>query len=151
MHEQTGSPHTTRRIGAVIFRLALLLAVLSPALLFGTASFVLYQAERVAEDRPFCVQYADQNAVTRYTPVESLWQLTFVAMHARYLGLGGAASERFSLPGVLVIDQSDHADLWRWSWTSLNWTLLSEGEQKGMRLQAICDPRVNFGDDLPVV
>lgn len=140
-----------RGTGTVILRFVLLLAVLSPALLFGTASFVLYQAESVAEGKPFCVQYATQTGLNQYTPVRSLWELTFVAMHVRYLGLGGSASEQYSLPGVLVIDQEERADLWRWSWASLGWQKLSNGEQLGLRLEAVCSPDVNFGEDLPVV
>ena len=151
MPQSPVSPDAARKAGTVIFRVLLLLAVLSPAMLFGTASFVLYQAERVADGRPFCVQYATQKGVSDYTPVRSLWQLTFVAMHARYLGLGGPASEQFSLPGVLVVDQTERADLWRWSWSSLNWKVLSNGQRLGLRLEAVCNPHVNFGENLPVV
>ncbi len=145
------SPDAARKAGSVIFRFILLLAVLSPAMLFGTASFVLYQAERVANGRPFCVQYATQKGVSRYTPVRSLWQLTFVAMHVRYLGLGGRMSDQFSLPGVLVVDQAERADLWRWSWSGLNWKVLSNGQRQGLRVEAVCNPHVNFGDELPIV
>lgn len=139
------------KAGPIIFRFALMLAVLSPAILFGTASYVLYQAEKVADGKPFCVQYANQTGSGHYTPVKSLWQLTFVAMHARYLGLGGSDSDQFSLPGVLVIDQAERADMWRWSWSSLGWHKLTDGIRQGLRLEPVCAPHINYGDDLPVV
>lgn len=149
---QSPVPHDAgRKTGPVILRFLLLLAVLSPAILFGTASYVLYQAERVSDGRPFCVQYANQTSGGSYTPVRSLWQLTFVAMHARYLGLGGSGSDQFSLPGVLVIDQAERADLLRWSWSKLGWHMISDGARMGLRVEAVCAPHVNFGDDLPVV
>ena len=151
MPQSPVSPDAAHKAGTVIFRFVLLLAVLSPAILFGTASFVLYQAERVADGRPFCVQYATQKGVSRYTPVRSLWQPTFVAMHARYLGLGGPTSEQFSLPGVLVVDQAEQADLWRWSWSDLSWKKLSNGQRLGLRIEPVCNPDGNFGDNLPVV
>lgn len=139
------------KLGPTILSFFLLLAVLSPAVIFGTASYVLYQAERVADGRPFCVQYANQSGLSRYSQVQSLWQLTFVAMHVRYLGLGGSGSEQFSLPGVLVIDQAGHADLLRWSWKNLGWQLLPRGARTGLRVEAVCSPHIDFGEDLPVV
>lgn len=151
MSQSPVSHDAGRKAGPVILRFVLLLAVLSPAILFGTATYVLYQAEKVADGKPFCVQYANQTGGGRYTPVRSLWQLTFVAMHARYLGLGGSHSDQFSLPGVLVIDQAERADLWRWSWSSLGWHRLTDGVRKGLRLEPVCAPHVNYGDDLPVV
>lgn len=140
-----------RKARPVILRLGLLLAVLSPAILFGTANFVLYQAEKAADGNPFCVQYANQSSIARYTPVRSLWELTFVAMHVRYLSLGGSEGGPFSLPGVLVVDKNDGTELWDWSWRIIGWQPVSEGARQALRIEAACTPEPDFGKTLPVV
>nr|WP_306263432.1 hypothetical protein [Pararhizobium sp. IMCC3301] len=134
-----------------MLRLALLLLVLSPAILFGTARFVLYQAEKTADGNPFCVQYASQNRVARYAPIRSLWELTFVAMQARYLGLGGSQGRSYSLPGVLVVDKNNTTELWDWSWRILGWRPVSDGARQALRIEAACTPERDFGARLPVV
>ncbi len=144
-------PKTMRKTGPVMLRLALLLVVLSPAILFGTARFVLYQAEKTTDGNPYCVQYASQNSVARYAPVRSLWELTFVAMQARYLSLGGSQGRPYSLPGVLVVDKNDRTELWDWSWRILGWRPVSGGARQALRIEAACTPEPDFGARLPVV
>lgn len=129
----------------------MLLAVLSPAVIFGTANFVLYKADQTANGAPFCVQVATQNTIGQYKTVRSLWQLTILAMHARYQSLGGSDSFQFAFHGVLVVDRTDHAELWHWSWTQFGWHPISDGERKALRVEPACTPNKNFNDDLPIV
>lgn len=139
------------RAGPVLMRLFLLLAVLSPAAIFGTANFVLYKANQAASGAPFCVQVATQSTVGQYQPVRSLWQLTILAMHTRYQSLGGSDSFQFAFHGVLVVDRRDHAELWHWSWTQFGWQPISDGERRALRVEPACTPSRTFNDDLPIV
>lgn len=135
----------------VLLRFILLIAILSPAAIFGTASFVLYKANQTANGAPYCLQVATQSSVGKYKPVRSLWQITILAMHARYQSLGGSDSFQFAFHGVLVVDRKDHAELWHWSWTQFGWQTISDGERNAMRVEPACTPRKNFNDDLPIV
>ncbi|MEP0521563.1 MAG: hypothetical protein ABJO09_20015 [Hyphomicrobiales bacterium] len=139
------------RVGPFLLRLFLLLAVLSPAAIFGTANFVLYKASQTANGAPFCVQVATQSSVGQYKPVRSLWQLTILAMHTRYQSLGGSDSFQFAFHGVLVVDGKENANLWHWSWTQFGWQLITEGERQALRVEASCSPSRTFNEDLPIV
>lgn len=139
------------RAWPVLLRFVLMLAVLSPAAIFGTAQFVLYKADQIASNAPYCIQVATQNSVGRYKPVKSVWQLTILAMHARYQSLGGSDTFQFAFHGVLVVARSERVELQHWSWTNFSWLEISEGERNALRVEASCTPSRGFKDELPIV
>jgi hypothetical protein len=140
-------------VGRFVFRLALAIALVLicvPLLWLLLSAFfepdiVLYQAKRIAGDRPYCIVVSDKSRVMEYREVSNRAELTYNALTTR-LDRGGSdgpfAETYYSL---LVLKNPD--EIRNWSKRLLNFKNDVDPIQESLfrkDLRKLCTPVVNF-------
>jgi hypothetical protein len=106
--------------------------------------FVLWRAEAIAGDRPYCIQYASQTDAFAYEPARTMFDLSALKMQQR-LGTAGFTGTQFisQHPAVLIVDDGTPS-FFRWSYSQEDF--LDEYSTP----RVFCNPARHYGRSLAI-
>jgi hypothetical protein len=142
------------RIGRLIFRVVLTIIVIVPLAWFCLTAFepevILYQAQRIAGERPYCIVVADTNHPFRYKEIKNRNDLTYsaLAVHMDWGGSSGPFAETYY--SLLIL--KDPNEVRNWSKRYLNFesdVIPTQTSLYRMDLGKLCTPAVNFAKLVP--
>jgi hypothetical protein len=141
------------RMGTSIFRLALvaILTTISIALLWLCLTVfepdvILFQAERIAGDRPYCVVVSDKDRAFQYNVAVNRSDLTYSALTTRLDWGGSAGSLAETYYSLLILKNPD--EIRNWSKLYLNFESDAVPTQTSLvrnDLRKLCTPVADFG------
>jgi hypothetical protein len=152
----TGLCRTGRLGHATLLWSGILFGVGLP-LMAANAEVVVWRAESVAGDRPYCIEYASPFYVFDYEPAETLFDLTAFKMQARLL-YGGMHPAFFGQHHAILVMQSGEDKVFlNWSYARedfvgevLNRRWYNEAGKHYLRPKASCKPDTHYARHLPV-
>jgi hypothetical protein len=127
----------------------LLISICIPLLWLSLSAFepsiVLFQARRIAGDRPYCIVVPDKYGLWKYNTVLNSSDLTFTALTTSvdWGGSGGPKDETYY--SLLILKNPD--EIKNWSKSYLNWESDVNPMQMSLfrkDLKRLCTPVVNF-------
>jgi hypothetical protein len=145
------------RIGKLIFRviLAVVLTLISIPLIWLCLTLfepevILFQARRIAGDRPYCIVVNDKDRNEQeYEVAVNRSDLTFIALTARFFRLGGAGDRAWNYYALLILRNPD--EVRNWSKLYLNF----ENDVRPMQVSLVgkdinklCTPIVGFAKSI---
>lgn len=155
LHKQGAS--LKRFSKCMIFWVALAFGVGLPLTVLNVI-VVIDQAEAIAGDRQYCIQYASQTDGLRYEPALTLLELSPIYMQSRLTGNGnGVVYYHFQNHAVLVIDGLGKEFL---NWSYMRETFVDEVLNRQLfkhnpslsyyAPRVVCKPEVHYARRLPI-
>jgi hypothetical protein len=138
---------------ATMLWIAVLFGVGVP-LALANAAEVVWRAEALAGDRPYCIQYASQTDPFAYEPARTLFDLSALEMQTRLMA-GGSTSYYWQSHAVLVVEGTERR-FFNWSYKAeafLAETLnhgLQEKEPDRFAPEILCRPAPHYATQLPI-
>lgn len=135
---------------ATLFWIALLFGVGFPAGL-ANGVVVMWRAEALAGDRPYCIQYASQTDAFAYEPARTLFDLSALKMQQRLDYTAGFTGAQFVFQrhAVLVFEEGQPR-LFSWSYRHEDF-LDDVNNWPGHRApEVFCTPRKHYARHLPI-
>ncbi len=135
------------RTAWIIFTLLILIASLP----FLNGLIVIYRAEAIASDRPYCIQVMadERNDYNNYREAKTLYDVSPFSMFTMAEPTSGSDDMAFSHHGILVL--TNPADFMNWSYWSENFrseVLNRDLPGESYRPSIKCRPKRHFGLDL---
>jgi hypothetical protein len=138
---------------ATMLWIAVLFGVGVP-LALANAAVVVWRAEALAGDRPYCIQYASQTDPFTYEPARTLFDLSALKMQTRLMS-GGSTMFYWQSHAVLVVEDTKRR-FFNWSYKAeafLAETLnhnLQEKEPDRFGPEILCRPAPHYATQLPI-
>jgi len=141
---------------ATIFWIALFFGVGFPAGL-ANGFVVMWRAESIAGDLPYCIQYASQTDAFAYEPARTLFDLSALKMRQR-LGTAGFTGTEFTWQdhAILVIDDRKFT-FFNWSYRQENFLdevrnrrHYEDPDRAYLKPEVFCTPQRHYARHLPI-
>jgi hypothetical protein len=112
------------------------------------ATVVVRQAEAVAGERPYCIEYASQDDGFQHKPARTLLHLSPYYMLSRLTSNGnGVVYFHFQQHGMLVIDDGPNREYLNWSYVQESFV----NETAALyTVEPVCNPERHFARRLPL-
>jgi hypothetical protein len=145
------------RIGKLISRIvlaAVLVLICIPLCWLCLTVFepevILFQARRIAGDRPYCIVVTDNDRnLPAYKVAENRNDLTYSALAVSFFRLGGAGDRAFTYYALLIL--KNPSEIRNWSKLRLNFENDVEplqGSLVGKDINKLCAPVVDFAKSI---
>jgi hypothetical protein len=139
---------------ATILWIAVLFGVGVP-LALANAAVVVWRAESIARDRPYCIQYASQTDPFAYEPTRTLFDLSALKMQTRLMS-GGSTMFYWQNHAVLVVEDGERR-LFNWSYNAeafldevLNHDFQRKEPNRNFGPEILCRPAPHYAAHLPL-
>ena len=140
------------RVSRLIFRivLAIILILISIPLLWGSLTafepeIILYQAKRIAGDRPYCIVVSDTDRPFHYKSMRTRSDLTFGALAVRTDWGGSSGPYQETYYSLLILRDPD--EIRNWSKLYLNFESDANPTQSSLfhvDFRRLCTPVIDF-------
>jgi hypothetical protein len=131
---------------ATFFWVSSLFGICGP-LALANGVIVMWRAEAIAGDRPYCIQYASQTDPREYEPARTLFDLSALPMQGRLMS-GGIDLFHWQYHALLVIDDGKPRFL---NWSYGRERFLDEVSRVGgSSPELICRPERHYATRLPI-
>lgn len=110
---------------------------------------VVFQAERIADGKPYCIQTTAEKIRSPYKEISNLRELSGLEMQSSY-GNRGSMWFYSNYHGILALAKEDGGrDYYNWSYRRQNFTPVSAYYRPSLPYHISCKPKLNFAKMLP--